>query len=309
LPRITPRRRAPGIRRILPLTLIAALTLFPLLACSKPEATAEQKKILACGIQTLSGPLAATPNVLQRATQVYQRLDDGGTVEEVIRAVYGKNLRDLTAAEIDEVILILSGLDDCSEASPELRSALLGAISTLRSGLPRTVPNANESGAALCPGDKPFDDQPDRFQPNCGEFTLEGRWVLIRSTTSCTGLSSCDARPVEVEFSNCTENSCLMARIDGVWNSSHDVTLVTPGSWSARFEDIAVACEDEQRPGVFTYNPGTFSIDFQVTSREVVGGIPRATAISGTYRYTAAVNPPTCVGGTAAFSMTGSRGQ
>jgi hypothetical protein len=97
----------------------------------------------------------------------------GVDVKNAVGYAYAKDLYDLSGDELNEAILILSGLDECGKVSPELKAALLGAIGTLRSLLwQNPIPNPGTRGPTLCPGEDPFAGKPYRFQPDCGEPNL-----------------------------------------------------------------------------------------------------------------------------------------
>ena len=235
------------------------------------------------------GPLKNNPNSMQRAAELYDLLQKGNEVDGVVRQVYGKDPSRLTDAEIDEVILILGGLDSCAATSPELKAALTGTIGILRSLLTqKPIPDPKRLGPALCAGEDPFDGKPHRFQPNCGEPSLEGEWVLDRTLQSCRNLpEGCDAKSVKVRFHRCTDTRCVLSRRDGGWKNPHALTRQKSGSWVAKFDDIGVRCEGR-------LNEASFIIRLAVASTNIVGGIPRATRLIGTYKYEAVTNPPTC---------------
>lgn len=72
---------------------------------------------------------------------------------------------------------------------------------------------------------------------------------------------------------------CVISR-DTVWRSSHLVERTGPDTWTAQFDDIAVFCN---RDNGRTYNFGSYTMSFTVDD---------AGALTGTYTYTAATNPP-----------------
>jgi hypothetical protein len=88
------------------------------------------KSIIWCGLDRVTPALSDSPNALQRAAKVYDLIDRGWNVVDAVQYAYVKDLYDMGQDELNEAILILSGLDDCGEASPELKTALLGVIGT-----------------------------------------------------------------------------------------------------------------------------------------------------------------------------------
>ena len=162
-------------------SLIGVILLIP--ACGDTPVP-NQQSIVECGLERVVGPLKNNPNSMQRAAELYDLLQKGNEVDGVVRQVYGKDPSRLTDAEIDEVILILGGLDSCAATSPELKAALTGTIGILRSLLTqKPIPDPKRLGPALCAGEDPFDGKPHRFQPNCGEPSLEGSGYLTERSS------------------------------------------------------------------------------------------------------------------------------
>ena len=167
--------------------------------------------------------------------------------------------------------------------------------------LATTTPVPNN--ATLCPGVDPHGPQSeDRFEPNCGDPGLEGEWLLSRTLQSCTNFSDgCAATPIPIRFDSCTASQCTISRTDGIWQSSHPITLRAPDEWKAEFNDIGVACRGQQ-------NPTAIVISLEVSSTETSDSILRATTISGTYSVHSNINPPNCDSNAAAdYSIAGER--
>jgi hypothetical protein len=111
--------------------------------------------------------------------------------------------------------------------------------------------------------------------------TLDGRWTLARTLTACQNLvEGCASNPVDVRFGSCTHTQCVLSR-DSVWRSPHPIARTGQGTWAARFDDIAMFCDQDGRQ---TFNPGSYTMDLVLDDT--------ADTLSGTYTYTAATNPP-----------------
>jgi hypothetical protein len=55
------------------------------------------------------------------------------------------------------------------------------------------------------------------------KHTLDGRWTLTRTLTTCQNLvEGCASNPVDVRFDSCSHTQCVMSR-DTVWRSPHPV--------------------------------------------------------------------------------------
>jgi hypothetical protein len=291
---------------VLYMLLLAALVLGG--CASKPQPDQQTKDIIACGVDRLSGPLAASKNVLQTAVRIYDGLQAGAKVEAVVRTVYGKDVRNLSPSERDEVVLILAGLDGCARVSPQLKMALDGVVETLVAlGATRGGQQPNPANLrVVCRNSAVFGSQQLRYQPDCGPPTIAGDWTFSRSLRNCVNLpEGCTQGPLELHFTACTDTQCTMAR-DTVWRNTHTITRKDLNTWSADFDDIAVQCT-KTKPA--TLNTGSYSITL-VTDTISPGTSPLAAAtLVGTMSYTRAAPNPPCpeVNITAEYALTGAR--
>lgn len=253
-------------------------------ACAVPP---QEQSILQCGVGALPNPFKAGPG-LERAEKIYGGLEKGMTIGAVAQSVYGKDIFHLSNADADELALIISGLDDCANVSPQLHQALTGALDILRSL--SSGPSSNSSpqqGPVLCPGISPFGNAPYKYRPNCGDG-MEGTWALARTLTGCDNLSEgCSASPLSIQVDSCSDTQCSISRADHTWRSSHVLTRQSAGTYSADFTDVGVKCEGQ-------YNDAHFVWSVNITSNENVDGVNRAASLGGSYSYSASTNPPSC---------------
>lgn len=300
---VCPTRRTCCVLCVL---LLAAVALGG--CASKPQPDQQTTDIIACGIGRLSGPLAASKNVLQTAARIYEGLQTGATVEAVIRTVYGKDVRNLSPSERNEVVLILAGLDGCARVSPQLKMALDGVVETLMAlGATRGGQQPNPANLkVVCPNSAVFGSQQLRYQPDCGPPTIAGDWTFSRSLRSCVNLpEGCKRDPLKLHFTACTDTQCTMAR-DTVWRNTHTITRKELNTWSANFDDIAVQCT-KTKPA--TLDTGSYSITLVVDTISPGTSPLAAATLAGTISYTrAAANPPCLeVDVAAEYALTGAR--
>jgi hypothetical protein len=276
------------MRRLLGLLAIVGVVLVS--GCGpKPTPSQEMKDVFACGVGQLSGPLGASRNVLQTAAKIYDGMQHGATLEAAIRAVYGKDIRNLTPDEQHELALIVTGLDRCAAASPELKSAADGVTDILVSMVSPRSGEARQALPVLCPNEDPYDGEPHRYQPDCGIPTIDGKWTFTRTIQLCVGLpEGCALDPVTVTFGACTDSQCTMIR-NGVWKSAPTLQRTDANGWRATFTDIGLVCK-QTKP--FTYNPAAYTITLRVADIQPGTAPLRAATLTGTWDYAATTNPP-----------------
>lgn len=259
--------------------------------------------IVECGIGALTGPLAAAPNTLRRAAQVYELVDRSRDVEAALVYV-GKGLSSLTPQEREEALVIVSGLDACAEVSPMLGESARRALSLL--GPPATIPDPSALGPALCPGIDPFGDPSTFvFEPDCASADevdadqgIEGEYALIVRQATCIGLNDCgtiEGEELGVHFaiSNCSADSCTIENVAGVW-STVSALMRDGDGWRAtgvETADHGFYCYDDARASAF------------VLAFDVSGG----GEVSGTYTESTANPVADCPDAEESFTLLGRR--
>lgn len=268
-----------------------------------PE-TPPLRSILECGMGALTGPLGASPNALRLGAVVYEAIDDGMNVLGAVERAFGKDLREFTHTELEEALLILTGLDSCGDVSPMLRESLLGAIRILRSIIDGARDERSDNyGPVLCRGIYPLEVPQNewRFEPNCGGPSIEGDWSIARANLSCVNLpEGCASSPLPLRFESCTANQCEISRADDLWRTTHAITEDGQGYWRAEFTDIAVQCENSPYAA-------NIVIELTVTDSRLDGETLRASSLSGSYSVAAATIPGCTGDASAEWSLVGSR--